>query len=202
MTDPSDDATVLLSAISSGDLKSWKKLISLVYRELHAMAHEALRSERSGHTLQTTALVHEAYLRLVQNRNIQWHDRGHFFRAAAKAMRRILVDHARNRKALKRGAGRPAISIDELVLQSSSTESSQEPFDDLEALDRALSKLELQESNRRRCTVVELLFFVGMNFEQASKVLEVSPTTVSRDWVFTRAWLRREIIGGEACGAE
>ncbi len=110
-------------------------------------------------------------------------------------MRRILVDEARSRKALKRGSGKGALPFDEVKLSARSNESRQDPFDDLEALDKALEKLEEHESSRRRCTVVELLFFVGMNFEQAAKVLGVSASTVSRDWVFTRTWLQREMTG-------
>jgi RNA polymerase sigma factor (TIGR02999 family) len=195
MSKPTEDVTLLLEAVFAGDQDAGRKLFSIVYRELHALAHTAMRREIPGNPLQTTALVHEAYIRLVQYKDERWENRAHFFSTAARAMRRILVDEARSRKAAKRGYGHCPVPLDELK-EPGQKEEAQDPFEDLEALDRALDKLSAQESHKRKCTVVELRFFVGLTLEQTADVLAVSIATVKRDWEFTRAWLRREVNRG------
>ncbi len=193
MPDHPEDVTTLLLGVSAGDENAWNRLLSVVYRELHTMAHSAMKGEPSGHTLQTTALVNEAYLRLVRDRDRGWENRAHFFSVAARAMRRILVDKARMRRAIKRGEGRRPLSLDATGKPLSDC---QDLFDDLEALDRALDKLGAQPAHKRKCTLVELRFFVGLNMNQTAEVLGVSPATAARDWEFTRAWLFREVEKG------
>lgn len=194
MADPPKDITVLLTAVSSGDEDSWKKLFSVVYQELHHLAHSAMKKEHAGHTLQTTALVHEAYVRLVDCQDLKWQDRSHFFRVAARGMRRILVDRARRRNAAKRGGpGKVREDLEEAEGRAPGPEPPDDPFDDLEMLDRVLEKFSLDEKNNRKCTIVELHFFAGFTFDETAEILEVSPGTVYRDWEFTRVWLRREI---------
>jgi len=188
-----EDVTALLSGISSGKEDAWNKLLAVVYRELHAMAHSAMRQERPGHTLQTTALVHEAYMRLVQGHDAGFENRAHFFSVAARAMRRILVDRARSRKAVKRGKGEKPLPLDKVDAGDGGADAPENLFEDLDALDRALDKLGAQTVHKRKCTVVELRFFVGLTHEQTADVLGVSMATVARDWEFTRAWLFREM---------
>ncbi len=188
-----EDVTALLSGISAGKEDAWNRLLSVVYRELHAMAHSAMRQERPGHTLQTTALVHEAYMRLVQGHDASFENRAHFFSVAARAMRRILVDRARSRKAVKRGKGEQPLPLDKVEPGDGQAGAPQNLFEDLDALDRALDKLGEQPAHKRKCTVVELRFFVGLTHEQTADVLGVSMATVARDWEFTRAWLFREM---------
>jgi RNA polymerase sigma factor (TIGR02999 family) len=162
-------------------------LTPLVYDELHRLAARHMRGERVGHTLQTSALVNEAYLRLAGNAEIQWQDRAHFFAVAAQAMRRILVDHARRRGNQKRGGGAPKIALDEALIISA------ERAVEVVALDDALARL--AEIDQRKSRLVELRFFGGLSIEEAAEVLKVSPGTAMRDWTFTKAWLRREISG-------
>ena len=188
-----EDVTALLSGISAGKEDAWNRLLSVVYRELHAMAHSAMRQERPGHTLQTTALVHEAYMRLVQDQDSSFENRAHFFSVAARAMRRILVDRARSRKAAKRGSGAKPLPLDKVQAGDGAAAAPENLFEDLDALDRALDKLGAQGVHKRKCTVVELRFFVGLTHEQTADVLGVSLATVARDWEFTRAWLSREL---------
>lgn len=162
------------------------RLLSIVYTELHKQAARYLRKERAGHTLQPTALVHEAYLRLIDQREVAWQNRAHFFGICAQLMRRILVDHARERLAEKRGgAGAVRLTLDERVAIVEEREV------DLLALDEALTRLAAMD--KRQARVVELRFFSGLNVEETAKVMEVSPATVKLDWSMAKAWLRREM---------
>lgn len=196
-----EDVTLLLKAALDGDRSAGEKLFAAVYRELHALAHSTMRKERPDHTLQTTALVHEAYIRLVQDPDGGWENRAHFFSTAARAMRRILVDEARRRKALKRGRGHSPVPLDALQEAVEKSTKSKDLVENMEALDKALDLLGEQPSGKRKCTVVELRFFVGLTLEQTAEVLGISKATVKRDWEFTRAWLRRE-INRESQGTE
>jgi RNA polymerase sigma factor (TIGR02999 family) len=188
-----EDVTELLSSLSAGDEHAGERLFSVVYDKLHNLAHNAMRGERPGHTLQTTALVHEAYLRLVKNRKERWENRKHFFSTAATAMRRILVDEARRRKADKRGSGQQPLPLEALGETDQGFVELKGPLENLEVLDAALVKLESQPDHKRKLTVVELRFFVGLSLDEVADVLGVSPTTVKRDWEFAKAWLSREM---------
>jgi RNA polymerase sigma factor (TIGR02999 family) len=163
------DVTQLLLDWSRGDRSALDRLMPLVYEELRTLANRSLRHERSGHTLQGTALVHEAYLKLVDQRQVRWQDRAHFFAVAAQLMRRILVDHARRHGAAKRGSGKPGLPPDEADAPGPST-----PIVDLLALDRALDRLAIEET---------------------AEVLEISPATVKNEWSLARGWLYRELQG-------
>jgi RNA polymerase sigma factor (TIGR02999 family) len=183
------DVTALLAEWSHGDRSALDRLLPLVYAELRRMATRRLGAERAGHTLQPTALVHEAYLRLVGQRRVDWQDRAHFFGVAAQIMRRILVDHARRRGAGKRGAGVQCVSLDDAHGVPASNEIP------ILALDHALERL--QEIDPDLARVVELRAFGGLTIEEAAHVLEVSPSTAKREWRTARAWLTRE-LGFEA----
>ncbi len=186
--------TVLLQAWSSGDREALDKLTPIVYDELRRLARHYMRGERDGHTLQTTALVNEAYLRLVGFKNMSWENRAHFFAVSAQLMRRILVDHARRRN-LKRGAAFQHVSLDETAVVRGERET------DFVALDDALHTL--AEVDPRKAQVVELRFFGGLSVEETAAVLKVSPVTVMRDWSTARAWLYRELQpAGRQCDAE
>jgi RNA polymerase sigma factor (TIGR02999 family) len=182
---PPHEFSVLLRAWSGGDESALDKLIPLVHGELHRLAHAYMRRERAGHTLQTTGLVNEAYVRLVDARLLHWQDRAHFFGIAAKLMRRILVDYARSRGYGKRGGGATKVSLDEALLVSP------EPEDDLVRLDEALKRL--QEFDPRKARVVELRYFGGLSVEETAEVLKVSVITVKRDWKMARLWLLKEL---------
>lgn len=172
-----------------GDQGAREALIPLVYDELRRLARRYLRRERPDHTLQSAALVNEAYLRLIRQDQPQWQNRAHFFGVAAQLMRHILVDHARNRAAAKRGAGAPRLTLDpEFALP-------QQRDVDLVALDDALNQLAAMDQQQSR--VVELRFFGGLSIEETSVVLGVSPATVKREWATARAWLQREMSGKE-----
>ncbi len=179
------DITQLLVAWSDGDEAALEKLSPLVYEELHRLAHRYMRGERAGHTLQTTALVNEAYLRLIDWKNVRWQNRAHFFGVSAQLMRRILVDFARARDYQKRGAGMHALTLNDAI------DATNEKGVDLVALDEALSAL--AELDPRQSQVVELRFFGGLTNEEAAEVLKVSVATVRRDWSLARAWLHREL---------
>jgi RNA polymerase sigma factor (TIGR02999 family) len=187
----SAEITRLLKAWGRGDSAALDRLTPLVYEHLHRMARIYMRSERPGHTLQATALVNEAYLRLVDTRDLDWTDRAHFFAVCARVMRRILVDAARSRAATKRGGGAgradhsTAIDLDDLP--AARTEMSAQVC----ALDEALDAL--AQLDPRRAQVVELRFFGGLTVEETGQVLQVSPQTVMRDWRLARAWLAREL---------
>lgn len=182
---PPPRITRLLNDWSSGDEEALNVLIPLVHRELQLLARRHMRQERHGHTLQATALVSEAYLRLLELKQIQWEDREHFFAVAARLMRRILVDAARARHAQKRGDGVQAVPLEE----AESAESN--PEGDLLFVDEALRSL--QAVDKRKAQVVELRVFMGLSVEQAASVLGVSTETVKRDWRLAKAWLKREL---------
>jgi RNA polymerase sigma-70 factor, ECF subfamily len=184
----SADVTRLLLAWSHGDEAALKKLIPLVYRELRRLAHRYMRQERPGHTLQTTALIHEAYQRLIDTPNVGWQDRTHFFAVCAQLMRRILVDHARSRGCQKRIGNIRLVPLEEAMMATS------ERTKDLVALDAALTALSAVDP--RKGQVVELRFFGGLTAEETSQVLKVSPDTVLRDWKMAKVWLLRELAGG------
>ena len=187
-TRPKGDVTGLLHAWSAGDPEALKKLMPLVYDELRARAGAQMRRERAGHTLQPTALVHEAYLKLVGEKGISWQNRAHFFGVAARAMREILVDHARGRAATKRGGLETRVSIDDVTV------SIEPPTLDLLALDTALRHLAAMDERQAR--LVELRVFSGLTIDESAEVLGCSHATVSREWKHAQAWLRREMAGG------
>lgn len=177
--------TELLLALEGGNRAALDELVPLVYDELRSIARHRLRHERPGHTLNTTGLVHEAYLKLVKLDRIAWQSRAHFLSIAARAMRHILVDHAQRRNRVKRGGGAPHASLDEAV-ELPAAEAGR-----ILALDSALEKL--AASNPRHARIVECRFFGGMTIEETATVLDVSPATVKRDWTLLRAWLAREL---------
>ena len=181
---PPPRITRLLNEWSAGDEEALNVLIPLVHRELQQLARRHMRQERHGHTLQATALVSEAYLRLLELKQIQWEDREHFFAVAARLMRRILVDAARARHAQKRGDGVQAVPLEEAQSESN-------PEGDLLFVDEALRSL--QAVDKRKAQVVELRIFMGLSVEQAASVLGVSTETVKRDWRLAKAWLKREL---------
>lgn len=181
----SSQVSKLLVNWRRGDQGAREALIPLVYNELRRLARLHLRRERPDHTLQSAALVHEAYLRLIRQDHPQWQNRAHFFGVAAQLMRHILVDHARNRAAAKRGAGAPRLSLDEEVALPQARDV------DIVALDDALNRLAGLDVQQSR--VVELRFFGGLSIEETSVVLGISPATVKREWATARAWLQREM---------
>ena len=188
MTTPSQqEVTQLLLDWGGGDRAALEKLLPLVYEELRRMAHRYMNRERPGHTLQTTSLVNEAYLKLCDQTRVRWQNRAHFFAIAAQTMRRILVDHARAQGRAKRGDGAPALSLDEGAQLSPSKAA------ELIALDDALTSL--ARLDERRSRVVELRFFGGLSNEAIAEVLDISPNTVTRDWNMARAWLYKEVAG-------
>ena len=186
----SHEVTSLLKAWSSGDEQALERLTPLVYRQLHQVARRYMAGERSGHTLQTTALVNEVYLRLVDCGRVNWQDRAHFFAISAQLMRRILIDFARSRDYLKRGGAIPHISLEEAPSVC------EEPDVNLVALDDALKALAAVDE--RKSKVVELKFFGGLNVEETAEVLRVSSDTVMRDWKLAKIWLLRELSRGRA----
>ena len=173
--------TVILNAIGEGDPEAISTLLPAVYEELRQMADRKLLSEGPGHTLQATALVHEAYLRLVDSDGSKWPNRTYFFGAAAEAMRRILVEHARKKRSKKRGGDRNRVDF-----MSADVMADESP-DDLIAMDEALTKL--SETDHMKAELVKLRFFAGLNFEQAAELLDISPATARRYWNYARAWL-------------
>jgi len=177
--------TERLIAWNSGDTTALEEVIRAVYHELRKMADRYLRQERPGHTLQPTALVHEAYLRLVDQSQVSWQNRAHFFGVAAQMMRRILVDHARTKHRDKRGGAARKISLDDAMNLTKGREA------DLVSLDEALKRLAVVDQRKGR--VVELRFFGGLSVEETAELLEVSPQTVMRDWKLAKAWLYQEI---------
>jgi RNA polymerase sigma factor (TIGR02999 family) len=186
-TVPNREVTELLQAWSDGDQRALERLAPLVYAELHRLAKIYMKGERTKHTLETGALLNEAYMRLVDWKNVRWQNRAHFFAVSAQMMRRILVDHARSSRNQKRGGGAYAVSLDDAPVFS------EERSDDFVALDAALERL--AEVDPRKSRVVELRFFGGLTVEEAAEVLKVSPFTVIRDWKLAKAWLHREIVG-------
>jgi RNA polymerase sigma-70 factor (ECF subfamily) len=185
----SDEITGLLRAWSAGDEEALEKLTPLIYQELHRAARRYMGGERSGHTLQTTALINEVYLRLIDAKQIDWQNRAHFFAVCAQWMRRILTDFARSRRYQKRGGGAPHIPLDEALVVGSQADSG------LVELDDALKKLALVDERKSR--VVELRFFGGLEVKETAEVLNVSSETVMRDWRLAKVWLVRELSGGK-----
>lgn len=177
------EVTDLLEALDGGSSGALDRLMPLVYEELRTLAASYLRNERPDHTLQTTGLVHEAYLRLTEERGGAWKNRSHFFGIAAQAMRRILVDHARKRQTVKRDGGRPITLDDELAGRSEES--------DVLGVDEALTRL--AQLDARQARVVELRYFAGLTIEETAEALGISPATVKREWLMARAWLQREL---------
>jgi RNA polymerase sigma factor (TIGR02999 family) len=185
------DVSKLLRAWSGGDQTALERLTPIVYRELHRLARRYMKGERPGHSLQATALVNEAYLRLVDYNRMQWQDRAHFFAVSAQLMRRILVEHARRRN-LKRGGGVQHVSVHEAAAVCGQRAT------DLVALDDAMNAL--AQFDLRKSQVVEMRFFGGLSVEETAEVLKVSPITVMRDWSTAKTWLYRELSGGVGDG--
>ncbi|MBV9302872.1 MAG: sigma-70 family RNA polymerase sigma factor [Acidobacteriaceae bacterium] len=185
----SAEVTQLLRAWSEGDKSALDRLTPIVYQELRRLARHYLRGERAGHSLQTTALVNEAYMRLVDYKRMQWQDRTHFFAVSAQLMRRILVEHARRRN-LKRGAAVEHVSLEQVAVVGGGR------AEDLVALDAAMN--ELARMDPRKAHVVELRFFGGLSVEETAAALNISPVTVMRDWSTAKAWLYREMTTGSA----
>src|SRR5579863_8030405 len=183
----SEEVSELLQAWTAGDRSVLDRLTPIVYDELHRLARRYMKGERSGHSLQTTALVNEAYMRLVDYKGMQWQNRAHFFAVSAQLMRRILVEHAR-RHNLKRGSGVPHVSLEETAIVG------EDRAADLVALDDAMNAL--ARLDPRKVQVVEMRFFGGLSVEETAEVLKVSPVTVMRDWSTAKAWLYRELTGG------
>ena len=185
MTSTPDEITRLLIAWNQGDQRARDELTPLIYDELRRLARGLLRHERPGHTLQPTALVHEAFLRLIDQSQVNWQNRAHFFGAAARLMRQILINHAEARRAAKRGGEAERVSLNDVDHSTPRQEI------DLIALDEALQRLERLDPQQGR--IVELRYFSGLTIEEIAEVIGVSPATVKRDWNLARAWLRREL---------
>ena len=179
------DVTVLLKAWADGDATALEQLVPLVNRELHKLARQFMASEGAGHSLQPTALINEAYLRLIGGAQVEWRDRAHFFATSARLMRRILVDVARSKRYLKRGGGAAMAPLDDAA------DVAVDRAPDLVALDLALEAL--AQIDFRKSRVVELRFFGGLSVQETALALDVSPETVNRDWQFAKSWLRREL---------
>jgi RNA polymerase sigma factor (TIGR02999 family) len=178
------DVTRILTAIEQGDARAADKLLPLVYEELRRLAAHKMSHEPPGQTLQATALVHEAYIRLVGSENQNWRGRTHFFTAAAEAMRRILIDNARRKKSLKRGGGRRKANLDDVELAIEG------PSEDILALDEALAKLAIEDPVK--ADLVKLRYFAGLTIQQAARILGISRATADRYWSYSRAWLFHE----------
>jgi len=181
------DVTRILAAIEGGDIRAVDELFPLVYQELRQLAAQRFSKELPGQTLQATALVHEAYIRLVGSEEQNWSGRNHFFSAAAEAMRRILIENARRKKSLKQGGGRRRVDLDEAVLTKDEVSTAEE----LIALDEALEKL--SKKDKVKGDLVKLRYFAGLTIEQTAEILGISPTTAKRYWAYARAWLLREV---------
>ncbi|MFC1652462.1 sigma-70 family RNA polymerase sigma factor [Planctomycetota bacterium] len=179
------DVTQILNAIDRGDAQATDELLPLVYEELRLLAAQKLSHEKPGQTLQATALVHEAYLRLVGNDSPSWNGRAHFFVAAAEAMRRILIDNARRKQAQKHGGGQKRLVLDDIEIATRTTP------EEIVTLDEALAKL--SEADPQATEIVKLRFFVGLSIEQAAEIVGISRASAYRQWTFARAWLRSQI---------
>jgi RNA polymerase sigma-70 factor, ECF subfamily len=186
-TPANPDVTQLLKAWGDGDDAALAQLTPLVYDELHRMAGRCMAREQPGHTLQTSALVNEAYLRLVDVQQVSWQNRAHFFAISARMMRRILTDFARSRHYLKRGGDVRHVTLDDAMVVGN------QPDTDIVAIDEALGRLALLDA--RKAQVVELRFFGGLSVEETAEVMKISPETVMRDWKFARIWLRQALRG-------
>lgn len=188
------DVTRILTAIEQGDARAADELLPLVYQELRQLAAQRMKQERPGQTLQATALVHEAYIRLVGTESQNWNSRAHFFAAAAEAMRRILIDIARRKKSFRHGGDRKRVDLDEVVL----ADDSDIPSDELLALDEALEKL--TQEDKASAELIKLRFFAGLTMEQAAELLGIPRRTADRNWAYARAWLYKEVSkGDQAC---
>src|SRR6267143_573861 len=185
MTPAPENVTKLLVAWGNGDETARDELMPLVYQELHRLAHHYMNRERPGHTLQTSALVNEAFVRLIDQKGVRWQNRAHFFGIAAQMMRRILVDYARSRHYAKRGGSAQQVSLNEALIVT------EERTAEVLALDDALKGL--AEFDPRKSQIVELRFFGGLSIEETAEILNVSPGTVMRDWTLAKAWLRKEM---------
>jgi len=185
MKSSSHEVTQLLTDWGNGNQAAADKLMPLVYEELRRLAHQYMNKERPGHTLQTSALVNEAYLRLIDQKQVHWQNRAHFFGIAAQLMRRILVDYARSRRYQKRGGEAQQVELNEAMIVS------RERAADVIALDDALKSL--AEFDARKSQIVELRFFGGLSIEETAQALAISPGTVMRDWTLAKTWLRKEI---------
>jgi RNA polymerase sigma factor (TIGR02999 family) len=183
------DVTRILNAIEQGDEKASEKLLPLVYEQLRILAAQKMMQERPGQTLQATALVHEAYIRLIEGAGQNWNSRGHFFKAAAEAMRRILVENARRKKRVKRGGKRERLALDQVAITVDG------PEIDLVALDEALAKLESDDPEK--ANIVKLRYFAGLTNSQVAEILKISIATANRHWSYARSWLFREISKGD-----
>jgi RNA polymerase sigma factor (TIGR02999 family) len=179
------DVTRILQSIESGDPKASEELLPLVYEELRRLATHRMAQEPPGQTLQPTALVHEAWLRLTGNENVKWQGRAHFFGAAAEAMRRILIDIARRKRAARHGGGQQRVDLDEIELAAEVGD------DDLLAVNEALEKF--AAADRQKAELVKLRYFAGLTIDEAAEILGISPATAKRHWTYARAWLFREI---------
>ena len=197
MRPSSEQITQLLQAWNQGDQDAVEKLVPLVYDELHRLARRYMADERPEHTLQTTELVNEAYVRLVDSAHANWESRTHFFGVCAQVMRRILVDWARSRQAQKRGGGVRPLDFQE-AFAAEALAAAKRPDADLVAIDDALKSLSAVDPRKGR--VVEMRFFGGLSVEETAQVLKISPETVHRDWKFAKTWLRRELSGGQSLG--
>ncbi len=186
-----DEINGLLRAWSGGNQSALDGLTPIVHAELRRLAHHYMRHERPGNTLQTTALVNEAWIRLVDYKRMRWQDRAHFFAVSAQVMRRILVDHARSHN-IKRGAGVPHVALDDIAVVSTDRSS------DLVALDDAMNAL--ARLDLRKVQIIEMRFFGGLSVDETAEVLKVSPATVRRDWSIAKLWLYRELGGGTGDG--
>jgi len=192
MTAPSEEVTQLLVAWSSGDQRALDKLMPLIYAELRQMARRHMKRQREGHTLQTTALINEAFLKLVNQPEKHWQNRAHFFGVASQAMRQVLVDYARSRRYAKRGGGERPVSLDEAAVITEERAAELVELDD--AL-KALARVDLRKSQ-----IVEMRYFGGLSVKETADVLKVSPDTVMRDWRLAKTWLLREMSGGYGDG--
>ncbi len=193
MSADSENVTQLLQDWSAGNERALEELLPLIYNELRQLAHNFLYRERPGHTLQTTALVHEAYLKLIDQKDARWQNRSHFFAIAAQAMRRILIDSARRHAAMKRGGPQEKLSLDEVP------DISLEPNTRLLALDEALNAL--AEIDPEQSRIVELRYFGGLTIEETAEVLKSSPATIKREWAMARAWLHQWLTDRSVDGA-
>jgi len=190
MTTPTpEEVSQLLQDWSEGDSTALDKLLPIIYHEMHKLAHHYMKRERLGHTLQTTALVNEAYMRLADYKKMRWQGRAHFFAIAAQVMRRILVEHARERDTAKRGGGVPKLSLDEVPIAFEGRSG------EVLAVNDALNKLESWDP--RKGEIVELRFFGGLSIDETAEVMKISPTTVQREWRAAKAWLHRTMTGGD-----
>lgn len=187
-----DTTTALLAQVRAGDAHARERLLPLVYEELRALAERYMRGQRPGHTLQTTALVNEAYIRLVAREAQGWESRAHFMAVAAAAMRSVLIDHARRKGTDKRGGGRRRVPIEGAAILT------EDPVEDLLAIDEALTRLSAMDEQKGR--IVELRFFGGLTNEDTAQAVGVSPATVKREWRFARAWLYKELTGETSSG--